>query len=274
MIELPEATTMAEQIRRSLAGAIVTEVEVNRTPHKMAFFTGDPHAYADHLKGRPLTGAVARGGLIEITVGDHQLVLSDGAYPRLVDPDEAVPDKHQLALVLEDGASLVVSVQMYGGMSLHPIGENDNPYYLTAVRAPSPLGPAFDDAHVSRLLAAPGVDRLSAKAFLATEQRIPGLGNGVLQDILWFAHVHPKRKMGTLDGRERAELFHSVRQTLREMTHLGGRSTERDARGNAGGYSVVMGRTTRSLPCARCGSRIVKEAYLGGAVYYCPDCQL
>lgn|GEM_PF-2077218 len=30
------------------------------------------------------------------------------------------------------------------------------------------------------------------KAFLATEQRIPGLGNGVLQDILWTARIHPK----------------------------------------------------------------------------------
>jgi len=26
-------------------------------------------------------------------------------------------------------------------------------------------------------------------------------------------------------------------------------------------------------PCARCGAPIVKEAYLGGVVYYCPGCQ-
>jgi len=32
----------------------------------------------------------------------------------------------------------------------------------------------------------------SIKAFLATEQRFLGLGNGVLQDILFNAKVHPQ----------------------------------------------------------------------------------
>jgi formamidopyrimidine-DNA glycosylase len=43
---------------------------------------------------------------------------------------------------------------------------------------------------------------LSAKAFLATEQRIPGLGNGVLQDILFTAGIHPKRKMAAISEEE------------------------------------------------------------------------
>jgi hypothetical protein len=33
------------------------------------------------------------------------------------------------------------------------------------------------------------VKKLSLKALLATEQRIPGLGNGVLQDILFKARM-------------------------------------------------------------------------------------
>ena len=40
--------------------------------------------------------------------------------------------------------------------------------------------------------------KLTAKAFLATEQRIPGLGNGVLQDILWDAGIDPRFDMRSL----------------------------------------------------------------------------
>ncbi len=61
---------------------------------------------------------------------------------------------------------------------------------------------------------------LSAKAFLATTQRIPGLGNGVLQDILFNACIHPKRKMSTLSVTELDDVYTSVKNTLKVMTSL------------------------------------------------------
>ena len=120
----------------------------------------------------------------------------------------------------------------------------------------------------------PALDRLSAKAFLATGQRIPGLGNGVLQDILYHARVNPKRKMGTLDAAARERLYEAVVTTLHEMTAAGGRDTERDLFGRPGGYAARMSKNTVGQPCPECGSLIVKEAYLGGSVYYCPGCQV
>lgn len=41
----------------------------------------------------------------------------------------------------------------------------------------------------------PSNKKLTAKAFLAAEQRIPGLGNDVLQDILWDAGIDPRFNM-------------------------------------------------------------------------------
>jgi len=75
------------------------------------------------------------------------------------------------------------------------------PDYDIAKARPSPLTDAFDRAYFAALFAV-DTPKLSAKAFLATEQRIPGLGNGVLQDILWTARIHPKRKMGELSEPE------------------------------------------------------------------------
>ena len=50
---------------------------------------------------------------------------------------------------------------------------------------------------------------------------IPGLGNGVLQDILYLARVHPKTKIAVLSQAKREELFGCVKKVLREIYRLG-----------------------------------------------------
>ena len=57
------------------------------------------------------------------------------------------------------------------------------------------------------------------------------------------------------------------------MMRLGGRDTEKDLFGNPGGYQTRMSKRTLAGGCPACGGPITKEAYLGGAVYYCPRCQ-
>ena len=114
---------------------------------------------------------------------------------------------------------------------------------------------------------------LSIKALLATEQRIPGLGNGALQDILFNACIHPKTKLEALSQAEKTSLFGSVKQTLLDMTFKGGRDTEKDLFGNAGGYPTILSSKTLDKPCPRCGVTIVRQAYLGGNVNFCPTCQ-
>ena len=114
---------------------------------------------------------------------------------------------------------------------------------------------------------------LSAKAFLATEQRIPGLGNGVLQDILFNAGIHPKRKLQTMSGEDKNNLFRNLKSTLKDMWDCGGRDTERDLFGKPGGYQTILSNKTLAYPCRVCGSGLRREAYLGGNIYFCPSCQ-
>lgn len=274
MIELPEAAALAAQAATTLVGRTVLEAEVNHSPHKLTWFAGDATSYRDRLVSRTVTGASGVAGHVQLDLGDWRLLLNDGAYPRWYAPGEPLPAKHQLRLDLDDGSALVVSVAMHGGIQVFAGGTNQNPYYLAARTKPSPLTSTFDEDWFGSLLAADGADRLSAKAFLATEQRIPGLGNGVLQDILWTARVHPRRKVGAMSDAERAALYDAVVGTVRAMTDGGGRDTERTLFGRPGGYPTVMSRSTLELPCPRCGGRRVKEAYLGGAVYFCPGCQV
>ena len=117
------------------------------------------------------------------------------------------------------------------------------------------------------------MQNISLKALLATEQRIPGLGNGILQDILFNARQHPKRKVKALSSRERKALYNSVKSTIVSMAVRGGRNTELDLFGHPGGYETILCKKTFNKPCPLCGIIIKKEAYMGGTIYFCEKCQ-
>lgn len=272
MIEIPESKTVARQVREALAGHTVTDVFNATHPHKFTWYSGAPLEYRKLLTGRRIVGAEGYGAFVDILLDDDvHLLLSDGVNLRLYTSEAGIPAKYQLLVTLDDERFLVFTVAMYGGI-LAFRGDFENPYYRGAKTKYSPLDAEFDTGYFRSLLAG-AKPNLSAKAFLATEQRIPGLGNGVLQDILFRAGIHPKRKLATLDEEDAERLFRTVKSLLTEMTRRNGRDTEKDLFGNCGGYAVQLSRNTCADPCPVCGGSIVKEAYLGGAVYYCPRCQ-
>ena len=173
----------------------------------------------------------------------------------------------------EDGTAISSCAQMWGGFFCFPAGSKAGfPDADLARGRPSPLADAFDRAYFDRLFDAEA-PTLSAKAFLATKQRIPGLGNGVLQDILWTAKIHPKRKMAELSPGDIDRMFAAVKSVLREMTAKGGRDTERDLFDHPGGYTTILSKFTVDRPCPACGTIIEKEPYLGGSIYVCEGCQ-
>lgn len=273
MLEIPEALTVARQVAESLIGRSVISVVAGQTPHKFAWYFEEPTSYTQTLVGRKICAIEAPGGKVEIVAEDAVMVFGDGVNLRYHAPGEARPKKHQLLVEFDDGSALSGSVQMYGGLWCFPQGTFDNFYYKVAKEKPSPLSEQFSREYFASLLAGPAEQKLSAKAFMATEQRIPGLGNGVLQDILFEAGIHPKRKMITLNNADLDRMYKALRTVLSEMTELGGRDTEKDFYGNIGGYKTKLSSKTNGQPCLRCGSFIVKESYMGGAIYYCPDCQ-
>ena len=272
MIELPEAVVLAKQISETLVGKKIKNVIAAQTPHKLAWYFGDPQEYKSLLAGKVISGAASYGGQVEIAAGKAKVLFSDGVNSRYYNKGEKLPDRHQLLVEFDDGSSLVGWVQMYGGLSAFPEGKNDNKYYLIAKEKPSPLSGDFDE-HYFKSLFDEGTARLSLKAFLATEQRIPGLGNGVLQDILFNARMHPKKRAGALSATDQQVLFESIKNTLSEMTAKGGRDTENDLFGKQGAYKTKLSKNTVGQPCPICRTLIKKEAYLGGSIYYCAGCQ-
>lgn len=271
MMELPESYRLSKQITNDLSGKIISEVIILKTPHKFAFFKGDTSRYPDFLEGQTITGAVFRGGMLEIDTEDSMMVFSDGVTPRYYQDKKDYPKKHQLALIFDDGSALICTIRMYGFINVCPIGTCDEEYYVSSLTKKNPMTDGFSYKYF-RSLYEDG-KKLSAKAFLATEQRIPGLGNGVLQDILWDAGIDPRFKMEQATEEDFHALYESTVRILKKMCEEGGRDTENDIYGNPGGYISQLNRNSYGEPCMKCGSMIGKAAYMGGTVYFCERCQ-
>jgi len=273
MLEIPEVAVLSDQLNTVLQGRAVAAVTAWQSPHKLAFVYGDPAAYGGLFIGKTFTEARGFGSWVEMQWGDTVLAVSEGTSLLYASSARELPKKHQMLFELDDGSFVCAFVKMYGAVVGARPGAYDNKYYRVAQEKPAVLSEEFSEEYFHSLIEDPQAQKLSMKAFLATEQRIPGLGNGVLQDILFAARLHPKRKVRDVVPEQRENLFRNVKDILKAMAENGGRDTEKDLFGNAGGYTTRMSRNTVNTPCDSCRTTIVKANYLGGSVYFCPTCQ-
>lgn len=272
MIELPESATIAGQLGKTVKNKTIDTVVAAQSPHGFAWYYEDPKDYHKRLAGQRIGEVRSTAGYVELFTKDATILLAEGVNIRYGEDQAAIPKKHQLLVVFTDGSYIVCTVQMYGMLYAFPGRSLDNPYYRGAQEKPAALGKQFTKSYFRKLYK-DTTDKLSAKAFLATEQRIPGLGNGCLQDILFRARVNPQSKLKCLPSGAADNLFTSVKEVLSEMVKAGGRDTEKDLFGQPGGYATILSSKTMTKPCPVCGAAIARKAFLGGNVYFCPECQ-
>lgn len=273
MLELPEVLTLSGQVEEALIGKTIMQVFNATKPHKFTFYNGNPLEYGKLLVGKTILSSGGYGMFVDFYLsGGITMNIGDGVSARYYNPGDKIPTNYQLLLTFEDESFLVFSVAMYGFINVYEDGPIDNKYYKISRESLSPLNESYTEEEFEKLFAT-AKKTLTAKALLATEQRIPGVGNGVTQDILFNAGINPKQKVLLLSDEDKKKLFLSLKDTLKEMTLKGGRDSQTDLMGNNGGYQTILSAKTWKNACPRCGGIIVKEAYLGGSVYYCSGCQ-
>ena len=275
MMELPESYVLTSQINNAIIGKVISRVIANTRSHKFAKFSGDPDLYEAALSGKSIAkaffGVDGNGGSVVLMQCDDMMLMLNTSI-RYHAPREDIAPKHQLLIEFQDSSKISCIVQIWGSMLCFPIADTSKYGSIFDSQHLSPLDDAFNSQYLSQLfqIAKPS---LSAKAFLTTEQRFPGIGNGVMHDILFNARINPKRKIMSYTPINKDRLFHSIKSTLRYMAERGGRDTEHDLFGKNGGYKTILSSKSVGLPCRNCNGHIIKEMYLGGNVYYCPDCQ-
>ncbi len=272
MIELSEAIPFADKANTVLKNHYVKTVEVLNAPHKFAWLNHHPDEYHKRLTNRQIKEVKASSHYIRFIFDDSNEIAIGEDVVMKYGITNSIDPKSQLLLHFSNGYSLSFKIKLYGFIFLGTEEEliKSEPYYAKAVNAVSPLSDEFTYDYFKERTNISS-DKGSLKQALATEQHIPGLGNGLLQDVLFDSGYSPKRKLSTLNEADRLKIYQSVKTKIKEIVLLGGRDLQSDMLDTPGGYETLM--TTSRQTCPKCHGNLIKEAYLGGKVIYCPSCQ-
>jgi formamidopyrimidine-DNA glycosylase len=274
MFELPEYTHLAGQVDEHLSGKVVREGSLGNSPHKFVWYNREPEDFAALVQDKAVGSARVKGRFLFVPLQPGYVLTLGECGGRIIlnGSGAAWPKKYHLSLTFKDGSFLTVTTQMWGAMELHDEGmELDGPYVKDM--RPTPSDPTFTPEHLYALIHSEACGKRSAKGLLTQDQLIPGLGNAIAQDILFRAGLSPRHPAGDLSETEVAALHRVIVDLVTEIAAKGGRNDETDLFGNPGGYERVMDKSAPGKPCPRCGGEVKKIQYLGGACYFCTECQ-
>lgn len=244
-----QAPTSAAGLRRALVGRCFTAAR--RRGKLLLLDTGDC-GRGDRRAG----GADSDGPTLGIRFGmTGDLVVDDGrAIDRLLySPGEFGEQWVRWRVTFADG----------GGLSLH-----DPRRFGRVVLDPDEdaLGPdaaGVTPAQLRAALAAPrGGEGPPLKARLLDQGRLAGLGNLLVDEILWRAGLSPARPSASLSGPELRRLHRHLRSTLDELAVRGGSHT-----------GDLMDERRPGGRCPRDGSELVRSTVGGRTTWWCPTHQ-
>jgi formamidopyrimidine-DNA glycosylase len=211
MPELAEVEFFRKRWQHAAAGTRVRRVLLHE--HAKVFRGTRPAVLRAALAGaRFESSAAAAKQMLFRFSGEAWLGIHLGMSGELrVEPAGYVPKKHDHLVVLTTGSALVFTdPRMFGRVQFHRGA--DAPPWWTKI-APPILSVAFTVGAVAAFLRRRG--RAPIKAVLLMQERFPGVGNWMADEILWRAAIHPRRKAGSLQPAEVTRLWRECRQVCR-----------------------------------------------------------
>jgi formamidopyrimidine-DNA glycosylase len=250
-------------------------VRVRTHAAKKTFREAPAARLARGLRDTVLTASAARAKQMLFRFGDTRwLGIHLGMTGELfVAPPDYRPRAHDhLALELADGPVLVFrDPRMFGGVRWHEGA--DEPAWWARI-APDLLSPAFTAAALSAFLQRRA--RSPLKAVLLMQERFPGVGNWMADEILWRAALHPARPAGSLSAAERGRLHREIRQVcrlaLRQIAGVDG-PLPPDLNVNIPDTWLFNHRWTDGGRCPRTGVPLVREEIGGRTTCWSPGRQ-
>ncbi len=277
--ELPEALNIAIQMDKELKGkkiksAIVDEKE-SASQLRMKMINLNADEFSRKLIGRKFESVSSSGKGIYVDLGnDLNLIFGLETSGKLLYHKDisTIPDKWNVRIDFVDSNALSYRIIAWGWCQ---VLTNEQ---LIAHRW---LGKEevslVDDKAFTFKVFSDYLDKYASKPikFILIRQgeAHSGIGNGYLQDILFKAKIHPKRKARDIHEDERKNLHSIIKKTLKDALKLGGRDSEVDLYDKPGKYKVILDKRMIGQPCPECGTTIEKSSILGSTCYVCPSCQ-
>lgn len=256
----------ARQLWDAGLGDPVTEVAVAR-PAVRVFRQLDVPALRERLLGQPLAASESRGKQMVFRFGAERRIwlgLHLGMEGDLRVEAAGFPaGKHDHLLLRQERRTLVFYDGRHFGRVMFYEGDGVPEWWSKL--APSILSEAFTARGVAEFLARR--KRAPLKAVLLMQERFPGIGNWMADEILWRAPFHPAALAGSLDAQDATRLWRTVR-------HVSRRAIETIS--EDWGYPdswLFSQRWKKTGCCPRCRARLDTAEIGGRTTRWCPQCQ-
>jgi formamidopyrimidine-DNA glycosylase len=274
MPELPEVTTISEDVRALAAGRKVVRAEIMGDDVSNAGVEG----FTQRLVGKTLRGTGRRGKIFTLDFGDVvgliHLVIS-GRVLRL--PEWREPDRTNTAIIEFEGGDgeapvvLTFAKLWLGYFDLYePERVDDHP--LISRLGPDPFSEDFSVEYLTGVFGR----KAAIKGLLLDQSVVAGLGNIYVDEVLFAAGVHPTRKANILSREEVKTIYAATRDILGRAIQLRGTTFDsyHDAFGEGGKFQYQLKVFARAgEPCPVCSTQILKLRVAGRGTHVCPICQ-
>jgi formamidopyrimidine-DNA glycosylase len=257
--ELPDVEAARRSFARHAGGRRVASVIVADP----AIVRNVPaEALDDALRGRTFAAPRRHGKWLLCWTDGPALLLHFGMTGELVSSADE-PTRHRwdrVVIELADGSEIRYrDMRRLGGVWLAH-GSDD------ARAVVGRLGPDALTVGRAEFLERLARRRGGVKAALLDQTFVAGVGNLLADEILWRSRLHPRRRVETLAGDERARLHRAIRLVASRWVEryddiLRMRSWLTPVRG-------VPGAT-----CPRCRTPLERVAAAGRTTWFCPSCQ-
>jgi len=266
MPELPEIASRAaemqkEVIGKTIAGVTVIQPKCLNVP-KAQFIRA--------LTGAEILEVTYHGKWIFTHTSKGHLLINMGMGGELLLVRcDALPEKRQVVFEFADGDCLSVSFWWFGHTHYAAEGKLGD-HAMTAKLGPNVLDVSLKDFR--EMLAG---RRGSVKSFLLNQERIAGIGNAYVHDILFLAGLHPLRTIDTLTDDDVKALWNGIQRGLKPSLKKGGAFYEKDLYGKPGRFTMkmILIGYREGKPCPTCGGKIVKIKTGSTSSFICPKCQ-
>ena len=171
-----------------------------------------------------------------------------------VEKPDFEPEKHDhLALKQAKQTLVFQDARMFGRILFAESVEE--PAWWAKI-APDLLSPAFTEKTLGEFLQRR--KKAPIKAVLLMQERFPGIGNWMADEILWRAAIHPKAAAGTLKPAQVRALYREIRWVCREALRIIGKTWDDPPKSWLFPHRWQKGGT-----CPRTGAKL-QHATIGG----------
>ena len=275
MPELPEVETITEHLRELAVGSLITQIEVL-----------DPglveqpsiEEFERELEGERISGARRRAKHLIVDLnGGSSLVfqLKIGGQLLLVPPVEEPKTALMLVLHLDGDRRLFLRDETrFTRARLLNVEELEA---RLSTLGPEPLEEEFKESGAKHLQETLSSRRAQIKPLLLDQKVVSGIGNIYVDEILYDARLHPRRKANTLFGEDWKRLHAAIIENLAAGVEHRGTTVRlyKDVLNRPGehqNYLRVFEKQGR--PCPDCEGKVVREKVGGRPTHFCPSCQL